>query len=91
MRSAGLHSLLLRPIDELELTVRTLRILKVENIRYVSDLIQRTEAELLNTPQVGSKTLSEIKRALASRGLTLLTPSVSRTSGTAVKGMTRGR
>ena len=84
MRSAAVHPLLLRPLDELKLTARTLGILKVENILYVSDLIQRTEAELLNTPQVGVKTLSEIKEALASRGLTLLRPPASRTSGTPV-------
>ena len=59
MRSVGLHPLLLRPLDELELTVRTLRNLKAENILYVSDLIQRTEAELLRAPQVGVKTLTE--------------------------------
>src|SRR6478672_8919501 len=60
-----------RPIDELELTVRTLSILKAENIRCVGDLVQRTETDLLNIPQVGHKALNEIKEVLASHGLTL--------------------
>ena len=60
-----------RRIDELELTVRTLSILKAENIRCVGDLVQRTEPDLLNIPQVGHKALNEIKEVLASHGLTL--------------------
>ena len=60
-----------RRIDELRLTVRTLSILKAENIRCVGDLVQRTEADLRNIPQVGHKVLNEIKEVLASHGLTL--------------------
>ena len=66
-----LNSLLLRPIDELELTVRSLKSLKAENIRSIRDLIQRTENELLKTPRLGSKSLEEIKEVLALRGLSL--------------------
>jgi DNA-directed RNA polymerase subunit alpha len=58
-------------IDELEFTVRTLSILKAENIRYVGDLVERTETDLLNIPRVGHKALNEIKEVLASHGLTL--------------------
>ena len=63
--------LLLRPVDELELTIRSLKSLKAENIRYIGELIQRTENELLKTPQLGRKALDEIKEVLASRGLAL--------------------
>jgi DNA-directed RNA polymerase subunit alpha len=63
--------LLLRPVDELELTVRSANCLKAENIYYIGDLIQRTENELLKTPNLGRKSLNEIKEVLASRGLTL--------------------
>jgi DNA-directed RNA polymerase subunit alpha len=63
--------ILTRPIDELELTVRSANCLKAENIFYVGDLIQRTENELLKTPNLGRKSLNEIKEVLASRGLTL--------------------
>jgi len=62
---------LLRPVDELELTVRSANCLKAENIYYIGDLIQRTENELLKTPNLGRKSLNEIKEVLASRGLTL--------------------
>jgi len=62
---------LLRPVDELELTVRSANCLKAENIHYIGDLIQRTETELLRTPNLGRKSLNEIKEVLASRGLTL--------------------
>ena len=63
--------ILLRPVDELELTVRSANCLKAESIYYIGDLIQRTENELLKTPNLGRKSLNEIKEVLASRGLTL--------------------
>ena len=63
--------ILLRPVDELELTVRSANCLKAENIYYIGDLIQRSENELLKTPNLGRKSLNEIKEVLASRGLTL--------------------
>ena len=63
--------ILLRPVDELELTVRSANCLKAEDIYYIGDLIQRTENELLKTPNLGRKSLNEIKEVLASRGLTL--------------------
>jgi DNA-directed RNA polymerase subunit alpha len=63
--------LLLRPVDDLELTVRSANCLKAENIYYIGDLIQRTEVELLKTPNLGKKSLTEIKDVLASRGLSL--------------------
>lgn len=62
---------LLRPVDDLELTVRSANCLKAENIYYIGDLIQRTENELLKTPNLGRKSLNEIKEVLAARGLTL--------------------
>jgi DNA-directed RNA polymerase subunit alpha len=72
-RSGGtpVDPILLRPVDELELTVRSANCLKAENIFYIGDLIQRTENELLKTPNLGRKSLNEIKEVLASRGLTL--------------------
>ena len=63
--------LLLRPVDDLELTVRSANCLKAENIYYIGDLVQRTEVELLKTPNLGKKSLTEIKDVLASRGLSL--------------------
>ena len=63
--------ILLRPVDDLELTVRSANCLKAENIYYIGDLIQRTENELLKTPNLGRKSLNEIKEVLATRGLTL--------------------
>jgi len=68
---ANFDPILLRPVDELELTVRSANCLKAENIYYIGDLIQRTETELLKTPNLGRKSLNEIKEVLASRGLTL--------------------
>ena len=62
---------LLRPVDDLELTVRSANCLKAENVYYIGDLIQRTEVELLKTPNLGKKSLTEIKDVLASRGLSL--------------------
>lgn len=63
--------ILLRPVDDLELTVRSANCLKAESIYYIGDLIQRTEVELLKTPNLGKKSLTEIKDVLASRGLAL--------------------
>jgi DNA-directed RNA polymerase subunit alpha len=70
-RPSQFDPILLRPVDELELTVRSANCLKAENIYYIGDLIQRTETELLKTPNLGRKSLNEIKEVLASRGLTL--------------------
>jgi len=63
--------ILVRPVDDLELTVRSANCLKAENIYYIGDLIQRTEVELLKTPNLGKKSLTEIKDVLASKGLSL--------------------
>jgi DNA-directed RNA polymerase subunit alpha len=63
--------ILLRPVDDLELTVRSANCLKAENIFYIGDLIQRTEVELLRTPNLGKKSLTEIKDILAIKGLSL--------------------
>ncbi len=70
-RAPQVDPILLRPVDDLELTVRSANCLKAENIFYIGDLIQRTENELLKTPNLGRKSLNEIKEVLASRGLTL--------------------
>ena len=70
-KAAQVDPLLLRPVDDLELTVRSANCLKAENIYYIGDLIQRTENELLKTPNLGRKSLNEIKEVLAARGLTL--------------------
>ena len=63
--------LLLRPVDELEPTVRSANCLKAENIHYIGDLVQKTEVELLRTPNLGKKSLTEIKEVLESHGLSL--------------------
>jgi len=70
-KAPAIDPVLLRPVDDLELTVRSANCLKAENIYYIGDLIQRTETELLKTPNLGRKSLNEIKEVLASRGLTL--------------------
>ena len=70
-RAPLVDPILLRPVDDLELTVRSANCLKAENIYYIGDLIQRSENELLKTPNLGRKSLNEIKEVLASRGLTL--------------------
>jgi DNA-directed RNA polymerase subunit alpha len=69
--SAQFDPILLRPVDELELTVRSANCLKAENIHYIGDLVQRTEVELLRTPNLGKKSLTEIKEVLQSHGLML--------------------
>ena len=66
-----LDPILTRPVDDLELTVRSANCLKAESIYYIGDLIQRTENELLKTPNLGRKSLNEIKETLAAHGLTL--------------------
>jgi len=63
--------LLLRSVDDLELTVRSANCLKAENIFYIGDLIQKTEVELLKTPNLGKKSLTEIKDILSIKGLSL--------------------
>lgn len=63
--------ILLRPVEDLELTVRSANCLKAENVHYIGDLVQRTESDLLKTPNLGKKSLNEIKDVLATRGLTL--------------------
>jgi DNA-directed RNA polymerase subunit alpha len=68
---AQFDPILLRPVDELELTVRSANCLKAENIHYIGDLVQRTEVELLRTPNLGKKSLTEIKEVLESHGLSL--------------------
>ena len=67
----GFNPLLLRPVDDLELTVRSANCLKAENIFYIGDLVQRTEFELLKTPNLGKKSLTEIKDVLAAHELSL--------------------
>jgi len=62
---------LLKPVDDLELTVRSANCLKAENIYYIGDLVQHTETELLKTPNLGKKSLTEIKDVLAQRDLVL--------------------
>ncbi len=68
---AEIDPILVRPVDDLELTVRSANCLKAENIYYIGDLIQRTEVELLKTPNLGKKSLTEIKDVLGSHGLSL--------------------
>jgi DNA-directed RNA polymerase subunit alpha len=70
-KAPEMDPLLLRPVDDLELTVRSANCLKAENIFYIGDLIQKTEFELLKTPNLGKKSLTEIKDVLAQHGLAL--------------------
>lgn len=69
--SAAMDPILLRPVDDLELTVRSANCLKAENIYFIGDLIQKTEADLLKTPNLGKKSLTEIKDVLSARSLSL--------------------
>ncbi len=66
-----INPIYLRPVDDLELTVRSANCLKAESIFYIGDLVQRTENDLLKTPNLGKKSLTEIKNVLASHGLSL--------------------
>ncbi len=70
-KSKEVDPILLRPIDDLELTVRSANCLKAESILYIGDLVQRTEVELLKTPNLGKKSLTEIKDVLAQHELSL--------------------
>jgi len=70
-KPAEVDPVLLRPVDDLELTVRSANCLKAENIHYIGDLIQKTEVELLKAPNLGKKSLTEIKDVLASHALSL--------------------
>ena len=68
---AKIDPIMLRPVDELELTVRSANCLKAENIHYIGDLVTRMESDLLRAPNLGKKSLNEIKEVLLSRGLSL--------------------
>ena len=70
-RDDEVNPLFQRPVDDLELTVRSANCLKAENIFFIGDLVQRTEADLLKTPNLGKKSLTEIKNVLAAHGLAL--------------------
>jgi DNA-directed RNA polymerase subunit alpha len=67
----AINPIFLRPVDDLELTVRSANCLKAESIFYIGDLVQRTENDLLKTPNLGKKSLTEIKNVLLSHGLSL--------------------
>lgn len=70
-REDAVNPIYFRPVDDLELTVRSANCLKAENIFFIGDLVQRTEADLLKTPNLGKKSLTEIKNVLAAHGLAL--------------------
>jgi DNA-directed RNA polymerase subunit alpha len=70
-RDESVNPIYHRPVDDLELTVRSANCLKAENIFFIGDLVQRTEADLLKTPNLGKKSLTEIKNVLAAHGLAL--------------------
>lgn len=70
-REDSINPIFHRPVDDLELTVRSANCLKAENIFFIGDLVQRTEADLLKTPNLGKKSLTEIKNVLAAHGLAL--------------------
>ena len=69
--TGSLDPILFRPIDELELTVRSANCLKAESVYYIGELVQRTENELMKTPNLGKKSLNEIKEALKAHDLEL--------------------
>ncbi len=71
VREEPIDPLLLQPVDDLELTVRSANCLKAENIHFIGDLVQRTEVDLLKTPNLGKKSLTEIKDLLQQRKLSL--------------------
>lgn len=70
-REDAINPIFHRPVDDLELTVRSANCLKAENIFFIGDLVQRTESDLLKTPNLGKKSLTEIKNVLAAHGLAL--------------------
>src|SRR5689334_11578688 len=70
-RDDSINPIYHRPVDDLELTVRSANCLKAENIFFIGDLVQRTESDLLKTPNLGKKSLTEIKNVLAAHGLAL--------------------
>lgn len=70
-REDSVNPVFYRPVDDLELTVRSANCLKAENIFFIGDLVQRTEADLLKTPNLGKKSLTEIKNVLSAHGLAL--------------------
>ena len=71
LKHPEVEPILLKPVDDLELTVRSANCLKAENINLIGDLIQQSEVDLLKTPNLGKKSLTEIKDVLAQRGLSL--------------------
>lgn len=71
VRQNDINPILLQPVDDLELTVRSANCLKQESVHYIGDLVQRTEVELLRTPNLGKKSLTEIKDVLAQHELSL--------------------
>src|SRR4029078_6130746 len=70
-REESMNPIFHRPVDDLELTVRSANCLKAENIFFIGDLVQRTEADWLKTPNLGKKSLTEIKNVLMAHGLAL--------------------
>ena len=70
-RDDAVNPIFQRPVDDLELTVRSANCLKAENIFFIGDLVQRTESDLLKTPNLGKKSLTEIKTVLAAHNLAL--------------------
>jgi DNA-directed RNA polymerase subunit alpha len=71
LNEPDIDPILLQPVDDLELTVRSANCLKAENVLCIGDLIQKTEVELLKTPNLGKKSLTEIKDILGQKGLSL--------------------
>ena len=71
IKTDEMNPILKRPVDDLELTVRSANCLKAENIFFIGDLVQRDESGLLKTPNLGKKSLNEIKTVLVARGLSL--------------------